>query len=344
MPALSCGCRAESPETLSAGIADLVIETLHGGFQEPRSDRRRTGTECAVQAPGRRRARTGRHVIDRCNLTVLQEPGQKTWGISRRQHGGDRRLAALLPRGQRQSPARQGGVRSQHRRTRSLNAPGLRRSAGTSVSILSTTRRVWRCRRRNPAWKATTAGPHQTGHGIHFNQLLALANLPIQRFGSTLLSHASSTIGVSLLKQAHCHENLDEVMCRSLSVDWQGYLYDCDFNQMLGLACSWPVRHARICATCPRLTLGGKPDRGRDHCYGCTAAGQGSSCGGTVGRMNQSFHPGCRSSFRPSRRGIVHCRVAGRSYAARIGGNELILVDSGSDDNTAGMPHHWSIA
>ncbi|MCB1726481.1 MAG: DUF3641 domain-containing protein, partial [Gammaproteobacteria bacterium] len=120
------------------------------------------------------------------------------------------------------------------------------------------------------------------GHGVRFNQLLALANLPIQRFGSTLLSHGQFDDYVSLLKQAHRDENLDQVMCRSLlSVDWQGYLYDCDFNQMLGLGLQQTDKPRPHLRDLPRLALAGNPIVVADHCYGCTA-GQGSSCGGAL--------------------------------------------------------------
>ena len=107
--------------------------------------------------------------------------------------------------------------------------------------------------------------------------------MPIQRFGSTLVSKGQFNDYMALLRGAHRDENLDGVMCRSLvSVDWQGYLYDCDFNQMLGL----PLRArgqgaAAPAPTCSAATSTGNPIVVRDHCYGCTA-GQGSSCGGAL--------------------------------------------------------------
>ena len=115
-----------------------------------------------------------------------------------------------------------------------------------------------------------------------FNQLFTLANMPIQRFGSTLVSKGQFNSYMNLLRSAHREDNLDQVMCRSLvSVDWQGTLYDCDFNQQLGL----PIRDAgkprvhlsEITAT----RLADQPIRVADHCFGCTA-GQGSSCGGAL--------------------------------------------------------------
>ena len=73
-------------------------------------------------------------------------------------------------------------------------------------------------------------------YGVRFNHLYTLANMPIQRFGSILISKGEFDRYVHLLRGAHREENLDGVMCRNLiSVDWRGFLYDCDFNQMLDL-------------------------------------------------------------------------------------------------------------
>jgi radical SAM/Cys-rich protein len=106
--------------------------------------------------------------------------------------------------------------------------------------------------------------------------------MPIQRFGSTLISKGQFQDYMRLLRASHHSDNLDGVMCRTLiSVDWQGYVYDCDFNQMLGLPLrvngTPRVKLADLLGT----DLGGNPIVVMDHCYGCTA-GQGSSCGGAL--------------------------------------------------------------
>ena len=119
-------------------------------------------------------------------------------------------------------------------------------------------------------------------YGIRFNHLLTLANMPIKRFGSTLVSHGQFDAYMQLLKQAHQDANLASVMCRTLiSLDWQGYVYDCDFNQMLGL--SMPAaRQGRIhISELAAQDIEGRAIRVADHCYGCTA-GQGSGCGGAL--------------------------------------------------------------
>ena len=116
---------------------------------------------------------------------------------------------------------------------------------------------------------------------IKFNQLFTLCNMPIQRFGSTLISHGQLDDYLLLLKNAHQDPNLDNVMCRSLiSVDWQGYVFDCDFNQMLGLNMEDKQERTHL-SELLHQQLTGRPISVRDHCYGCTA-GQGSSCGGAL--------------------------------------------------------------
>ena len=87
---------------------------------------------------------------------------------------------------------------------------------------------------------------------------------------------------MTLLRDAHQDENLSAVMCRSLiSIDWQGYVYDCDFNQMLDLPTRLEQKARLHISELQADDLTDKPVRVADHCYGCTA-GQGSSCGGAL--------------------------------------------------------------
>ena len=119
-------------------------------------------------------------------------------------------------------------------------------------------------------------------HGIVFNQLFAIANMPISRFGARLLAKNQYTEYMALLRGAFVASNLATVMCRSLvSVDYEGFVYDCDFNQMLDLpliSSDKPKPHLRDLLT---LDLTAAPIAIGEHCYGCTA-GQGSSCGGAL--------------------------------------------------------------
>lgn len=114
--------------------------------------------------------------------------------------------------------------------------------------------------------------------GVVFNHLFAMTNLPIQRFGSVLLSTGQFNDYMNLLKDTFHAPNVDKVMCKNtLSVDWQGFVYDCDFNQMLKLPLGADNKtHIR---QVPELI--GKAINTLQHCYGCTA-GQGSSCTGVI--------------------------------------------------------------
>jgi radical SAM/Cys-rich protein len=106
--------------------------------------------------------------------------------------------------------------------------------------------------------------------------------MPIQRFGSTLVSKGEFEGYMDLLVANFQAANLDSVMCRTLlSVDYRGYVYDCDFNQMLGLPLTHAGRARSHLSELMGVDLLGNPIVVRDHCYGCTA-GQGSSCGGAL--------------------------------------------------------------
>ena len=114
-------------------------------------------------------------------------------------------------------------------------------------------------------------------YGIVFNQLFAMSNLPVQRFGSTLISNGQFNGYMQLLKDHFQAENLTSVMCKNtLSIDWQGFVYDCDFNQMLKLPLDGKKTHINDIES-----VSGNPITTLQHCYGCTA-GQGSSCGGAI--------------------------------------------------------------
>jgi radical SAM/Cys-rich protein len=117
---------------------------------------------------------------------------------------------------------------------------------------------------------------------IKFNNLFTITNMPIKRFGSTLISNNQFEEYMHLLKESHQDGNLENVMCKSLlSVNWEGYTYDCDFNQMLNL----PLKLNGHRRTHLRDLLQDDIENNlisvADHCYGCTA-GSGSSCGGAL--------------------------------------------------------------
>jgi len=106
--------------------------------------------------------------------------------------------------------------------------------------------------------------------------------MPIQRFGAILMSQGQFETYLDTLLHAHRDENLDGVMCRTLlSVDWRGYAYDCDFNQMLDLPLTHRAAKRMHLSDLLEDDIAGNPIRVAGHCFGCTA-GQGSSCGGAL--------------------------------------------------------------
>lgn len=121
-------------------------------------------------------------------------------------------------------------------------------------------------------------------YGIVFNQLFTITNMPISRFGSVLLSKGEFNHYMDLLKSNYQTENLQTVMCRNLvSVGWQGFVYDCDFNQMLELPLQLISSDHKKTHLSELLgvDISGNEIMIGDHCFGCTA-GQGSSCGGAL--------------------------------------------------------------
>jgi len=262
------------PEVLSArkiGTLDLTggAPELHAGFRELV----RTARAMDVR------------VIDRCNLTVLFEPDQEDLVSFLAAHQVD--IVASLPCYSADNVDKQRGkgvFEKSIAALRTLNALGYgREDSGLVLNLVYNPQGP-----SLPPDQKTLEAAYQRElrekFGIEFNQLYVLANMPIQRFGSTLISKGRFSDYMRLLKDNYAAGNLGNVMCRSLvSVDWQGYLYDCDFNQQLGLPMPKLAPHGRRPHLRDLLQI--DPDRNpihvADHCYGCTA-GQGSSCGGAL--------------------------------------------------------------
>jgi len=225
----------------------------------------------------------GVHVMDRCNLTILEQPGQEDLP----QFLADNRVevVASLPCYLEQNVDAQRGkgvFEASIRALRTLNAKGY--AAPGSGLVLNL---VYNPQGANlPPPQDSLELDYQRflseRFGVGFNRLFVLTNMPIQRFGSMLITKGQFEQYMDLLKSAYRAENLDTVMCRNLlSVDWRGYAYDCDFNQMLGLPLAWRGRPAVRLRDLIGAGIEEHPIAVRDHCYGCTA-GQGSSCGGAL--------------------------------------------------------------
>ena len=220
-------------------------------------------------------------VIDRCNLTIVLEPGYRDLPAFLAEQGVQ--IVASLPcylednvNQQRGKGVYQGSIEA----IRRLNAAGYGDSEALPLDLVY-----------NPvgahlpppqaALEADYKRELGERFGIRFNRLLTITNMPISRFGAVLLAQGAFNDYMQLLRDNHNTANLEAVMCRdTLSVDYRGYLYDCDFNQMLDLPQGGGQRHPHL----GELLAADKDGEAvfvADHCFGCTA-GAGSSCGGAL--------------------------------------------------------------
>jgi len=226
----------------------------------------------------------GVHVMDRCNLTILHEPEQENLAEFLAEHQVE--VIASLPcylqenvDGQRGKGVFDGSMKGLQK----LNALGYgKANSGLLLNLVyNPTGPVL-----PPSQQELQASYKQVlkeKYNIEFNNLYTITNMPIKRFGSMLVSKGQFADYMQLLRDNFSQANLDSVMCRSLvSVDWQGYLYDCDFNQMLSLPIHGKDLKKRHVSQLVNEDIEDWSIVIADHCYGCTA-GQGSSCGGALG-------------------------------------------------------------
>ena len=257
-------------ELLAASGADTL--DLTGGAPELNPHFRRLVS---------RARQLGVRVIDRCNLTVLLEPGQED--LAEFLAAERVEVTASLPcyledNGEKQRG--KGVYDDSIRALQRLNELGYGGKPALQLNLVY-----------NPVGPVLPP-PQQAlerdykrelgqRFGIHFNQLFTLTNMPISRFGAVLLARDEYLPYMDLLRESFSAANLETVMCRNLlSVDWQGYLYDCDFNQMLDLPLLARERR-HVIDLLREMALEGAAIATGEHCYGC-AAGQGSSCGGAL--------------------------------------------------------------
>lgn len=227
----------------------------------------------------------GVEVIDRCNLTILLEPGYEDMAQFLADQGVT--ITASLPCYSEENVEQQRGKGVYNQSItvlQQLNALGYGTDADKVLNLVY-----------NPVGAVLPPGQQQleqdykrelrSRFGIEFNQLFTITNMPISRFGSVLMAHDQFDEYMSLLRNNYSASNVSTLMCKSLiSVDWQGYVYDCDFNQMLQMPMlasdrSTPVTHLSALL---EADISGNAIAIGEHCYGCTA-GQGSSCGGALG-------------------------------------------------------------
>jgi len=270
-------------ELMSRGVVDLVLDyirrknirilDLTGGAPEMNPHFRYLVEQARAMKV---------EVIDRCNLMILLEPGYEDLGAFLADNGVT--ITASLPCYSEANVEKQRGkgiFESSIEVLQKLNQLGYGRQESLQLNLVY-----------NPV--DLNLPPAQAGleadykrelddkYGIVFNQLFTITNMPISRFGGMLLSKGLYHKYMDILKDNYAESNLATVMCRTLiSVDYQGYVYDCDFNQMLKmplLASDKPKPHLRDLLD---DNLDGRLIAVGEHCYGCTA-GQGSSCGGAL--------------------------------------------------------------
>jgi radical SAM/Cys-rich protein len=278
------GASPHRTEEMSGDVADVALKFL---------ERRRVSTlDITGGAPElnphfRRMVQAARgmgvRVMDRCNLTIFEVEGQQDLPefLAREQV----EIVASMPCYLEDNVDRQRGkgvFDASIRGLQRLNALGYGRDgSGLSLNLVYNPQGP-----SLPPPQAALEADYKRvlgdNHGVAFNRLYTLANMPIQRFGSTLISKDQFDSYLDMLRHAHLDANLDGVMCRNLiSVDWRGFVYDCDFNQMLGLPMTRGAKDRVHLSELLGDDLEGNPIRVAGHCFGCTA-GQGSSCGGAL--------------------------------------------------------------
>lgn len=222
----------------------------------------------------------GARVMDRCNLTVLLLPGKER--LAELLAENEVEIVASLPcyLGENVDRQRGRGVFEQSiEALQRLNA--LAYGAPGSGLVLDLVYNPLGPELPPPQEELEAAYRRELDarYGIRFNRLFTLTNLPIRRFARFLRRSGRYDAYMELLAGAFNPATVDGLMCRhTVSVAWDGALYDCDFNQMQELPVLAGARHVRDLRP---EALEDAPIATGDHCFGCTA-GAGSSCGGTI--------------------------------------------------------------
>ena len=255
---------------MTAGVTHLKTVDLTGGAPELNAQFR----HLVLAARG-----LGMEVIDRCNLTVLLEPGQEDLAsvlADNRVH-----VIASLPCYSTKNVDQQRGAGVFERSIQALkmlNRLGYGVDESLKLDLVYNPSGAFLSPSQSklePAYKQELA----EAHGIVFNNLFCLNNMPIKRFADMLIRRNQLDDYMSLLASAFNPSAAEGVMCRdTVSVGWDGKIYDCDFNQQLDLPIDGSSDVHELSSleelTSRRIVTG-------PHCYGCTA-GEGSSCGGQV--------------------------------------------------------------
>jgi radical SAM/Cys-rich protein len=261
---------AERVMTLLAATPSIHTVDITGGAPELNANFRRLVSESR---------RMGKHVIDRCNLTVLFEPGQET--LAEFLAASQIEITASLPCYTESNVDQQrgkGAFEKSIRALRLLNAIGYGRGQGLTLNLVYN---PLGASLPPPQEKLETDYKIQLrqNFAIEFDRLFTITNMPIKRFAEFLFREEKHETYMALLTNHFNPATVEGLMCRDLvSIGWDGRIYDCDFNQMLDLDTPggktiWKIESFAELARKPIATDG--------HCFGCTA-GAGSSCGGSL--------------------------------------------------------------
>ena len=219
------------------------------------------------------------HVIDRCNLTVLQEPNKEYLFEFFKKNYIE--VIASLPCYEEDNVNRQRGngvFKKSIEVLQRLNELGYGINKKLQLNLVYNPQDAVLPPEQNVLEKKYKS-ILMRNYNITFNNLYTITNMPIARFGSTLISQKKFGHYMKLLKGNFNDDALNKLMCKSLiSIDYRGYVYDCDFNQMLGLNING---NKRLHISDVKNTTMPKKINTADHCFGCTA-GSGSSCGGIL--------------------------------------------------------------
>ena len=257
---------------LISDIEEIDTVDITGGAPELNSNFCFLVEECA---------KLNKHTIDRCNLTILEEKGYHHLYSFLKEHRVE--IIASLPHYSANNTDRQRGSGVYDR---SINALKKLNSIGYGSELPLNL--VY-----NPVGIYLSAPQAelerefkenlQRNHGIIFNHLYCINNIPINRYLQALIRNHKFEIYMENLVNAFNPSTIDALMCRSqISVSWDGHVYDCDFNQMLDIK-SESISHIN---EFDHKKFISRRIQVANHCFGCTA-GSGSSCGGEIAKIKK---------------------------------------------------------
>ena len=221
-------------------------------------------------------------IIDRCNLTILTETGFKD--MAQFLASNKVKIIASLPCYLKDNVDEQRGVgvfEKSIQALKTLNSLGYGIENNDLILNLVYNPNGPQLPPSQVELEETYRKQLKDRFGIYFTNLFVLANMPINRFADYLIQIGKLKEYSQLLQANYNPENLKSVMCKkTISVDWEGFLYDCDFNQQLGIKTTGDIKHLTDLLK-PLKSLKDNPISIGNHCFGCTA-GAGSSCGGEL--------------------------------------------------------------